>query len=516
MNNFTYICNMKKIKNKIIVIFSSHLGNEYNDKFINHIHKTIETKHDVHCYENNNEHSLSDLYNKAIEKYADINSIMVFCHPDITFKTNKWGKILLNHFNNTDYGILGVAGTTFLPKSGMWWENKTKMVGIVEHTDGKTQWVNKYSEPFIGVQPTVIVDGLFIAIDPDKIIHKFDNTYGKFHFYDLGFCFPNYLDGVDVGVISNIRILHNSVGKTNEDWEKNRIKFADDYQEELPVGIQPTFKDFNIKLSEEPKVSIIIPTKNNFDLLKDNLNSWKELVKYKNYEIIIADTGSDDETIKKYDELLNNNIKLVKYNYFNFGKINNAVVRKHVSDDTELILFCNDDIVLLNDALTRCVDIYLKNKKNTGTIGIRLHFFDGTVQHCGIISMIDQNNGLHLNHVNFRENRNYQMGVNYNSVGNTGAFLLMNKNLFNEIGGFNENYIECFEDVELNFTCLMKRKKNITVCDAVAYHYESVSRNRTKDKLERLREDYKNNLYPFYLKNQDFLKKFMKKIQINN
>ena len=62
--------------------------------------------------------------------------------------------------------------------------------------------------------------------------------------------------------------------------------------------------------------------------------------------------------------------------------------------------------------------------------------------------------------------------------GNTAAFMLISKNLFNEIGGFNEIYDECFEDVELNLLCLLKNKVNVTNNVAACYHLESQTRTR--------------------------------------
>jgi glycosyltransferase involved in cell wall biosynthesis len=221
------------MKNKIIIVFSSHLGNEKNDEFKNHIKKTINTKHEIFCYENNNEYSLSEIYNKALEEHKEDNAVIVFCHPDIIIKTLNWGKILLNHFNNTDYSIIGVAGSTYIPKSGMWWEDRSKMYGIVEHTDGLDSWVSEYSNPFNGVKSTVNIDGLFMAVDPEKTICKFNENYGKFHFYDLTYSVSNYNEGVNVGVITSIRILHKSIGKTNQDWEENRQKFVKEYN--LPI-----------------------------------------------------------------------------------------------------------------------------------------------------------------------------------------------------------------------------------------------------------------------------------------
>ena len=474
------------MKNNIVVVFSSHLSEEENSKFKNHISKTIGVKHKVVCYSNFNEFSLSEIYNKAITEEIEDNCIFVMCHNDITIKTKNWGKILLNKFNHSNYDIIGVAGSTYLPESGIWWEDKSKMVGIVDHTDGIDVWTTMFSPEFNGIKDVVTIDGLFMSFNPDNIIHKFDESYKGFHYYDLSFCLPNYLDGCNIGVLTSIRILHKSVGITNDKWESNRKQFANQWYYELSTTIFPEYNELYPTLKTTPKVTVIIPTKNNLKYIKRNVYSWINNIHYPNYEIIIADTGSDKEVIEEYNKFLCNNIKLVKYDYYNFAKINNDVVNNHISDDTELLLFCNDDIMLLNDALSRVVEIYNENKETVGTIGIRLHYGNGNVQHNGIIMSKD----IQLYHKDMNKTNDYFTGVNYNSFGNTGGFLLINKELFKSFNGFNENYIECFEDVELNMECSYNGKKNITVSDAVGFHYESISRNKIDGKFTRLGEDY--------------------------
>lgn len=181
-----------------------------------------------------------------------------------------------------------------------------------------------------------------------------------------------------------------------------------------------------------------------------------------------------------------------------------------MSEDTELILFCNDDVELLNDALSRCVDVYVNNKNTVGTIGIRLHYDDSSIQHNGIEIYRDTKGHIHLTHTDMKKTSKYNTTLKSDSIGNTGAFLLINKKLFINCGYFNESYIECFEDVELNLKCLLKHKKNITACDAVAYHYESQSRTKSKESLERLQEDYIKRLHPFYVENKEKLLKYFK------
>ena len=198
---------------------------------------------------NPNGRSLTEVYNEILSESK--SDIVVLCHDDIYFEKNGWGNYILNHFKRTEYGILGVAGSTHIPKSGMWWEDRRRMVGIVNHEHEGKKWESKYS-PSLGkeISPTIIVDGLFLVIHKQRIKHNFDETVKGFHMYDVNFCFRNYLDGVKVGVMFDIRITHKSIGMTNDEWEKNRISFSEKFEKSLPQKISKTTKDkLNILLS---------------------------------------------------------------------------------------------------------------------------------------------------------------------------------------------------------------------------------------------------------------------------
>jgi glycosyltransferase involved in cell wall biosynthesis len=210
---------------------------EHNPKFIEYLKKSSGNKK-IEVIEkiNNGEKSLSKVYNEILDESK--TDIVVLCHDDIYFDTNSWYYKLKTHFESSEYGILGVAGTTEMPASGQWWETRRKMVGIVNHESGGKKWTSKYSED-LGklIRETVIVDGLFIALSKSRIKHNFDEEFKGFHFYDIGFCFKNQIEGVKVGVISNIRITHKSIGQTNEQWEENKNLFAQKYSEKLPTKI---------------------------------------------------------------------------------------------------------------------------------------------------------------------------------------------------------------------------------------------------------------------------------------
>jgi Glycosyltransferase like family/Glycosyltransferase Family 4 len=210
---------------------------EHNPKFIEYLKKSSGFKK-VEVIEkiNNGEKSLSEIYNEIISESK--TDMVVLCHDDIYFDTSSWYYKLKSHFENSDYGILGVAGTTEMPTSGQWWEVRRKMIGIVNHESGGKKWTSKYSEDLgKSIRETVIVDGVFIALSKTRIKHNFDEEFKGFHFYDIGFCFKNQIEGVKVGVISNIRITHKSIGQTNQQWEENKNLFTQKYSEILPIKI---------------------------------------------------------------------------------------------------------------------------------------------------------------------------------------------------------------------------------------------------------------------------------------
>lgn len=186
--------------------------------------------------------SLTEVYNEILEQST--YDIVILCHDDIYFDSNNWGQKIMNHFKRSEYGILGVAGSTQLPKSGMWWEDRTKMVGIVNHEHEGKKWTSKYSDNLgNSIKETVLVDGLFMALHKNRIKKNFDENVKGFHLYDVNFCFRNFIEQVKIGVVFDIKITHKSIGMTNEQWDNNRKLFAEEFESLLPVKIKKTEKD---------------------------------------------------------------------------------------------------------------------------------------------------------------------------------------------------------------------------------------------------------------------------------
>jgi glycosyltransferase involved in cell wall biosynthesis len=220
-------------------------------EFKEHIEKTCGTRNiEIIQIENDGIMSLTQAYNKGIKEAK--NDIIIFCHDDIIFDTKNWGNKLIKLFNkNPEYGILGIAGTTDLI-DGRWWTIKESMNGVVSHKHEGKKWTNYYSKDQGNkVTEMVVLDGLFFAVDRTKIKHNFDEDFHGFHFYDISFCFPNYLDGVKIGLTTQIRVTHLSIGQTNQQWEGHKIKFEEKYKDKLPVRLTNN-KTFEEKLEFNP------------------------------------------------------------------------------------------------------------------------------------------------------------------------------------------------------------------------------------------------------------------------
>lgn len=187
-------------------------------------------------YENNNQYSLSEIYNKGLSESK--NDIVIFMHDDIIIETPSITKKIIKLFeNNPEYGIIGLAGTDTLV-SGMWWEKRDKMYGQVKHQhDGRT-WKNTYSNGFGDILKEVVcVDGLFFAVHKKRLKEKFDEEFKGFHFYDIPFCVENFKQGVKIGVTTKIMVIHKSIGMIDKKWEKNKLFFEAKFGEKLPLTI---------------------------------------------------------------------------------------------------------------------------------------------------------------------------------------------------------------------------------------------------------------------------------------
>jgi len=210
--------------------------------------------------------------------------------------------------------------------------------------------------------------------------------------------------------------------------------------------VKNTFKP-TYGFEKKPKVSIIIPTKNNVKILKRCIDSITKKTNYKNFEIIIINNSDDLDTIK-------NSIQSISYNLisypgnFNFSKINNLAVKQSSGD---LLLFLNDDTKILEpNWLDELIGIILQ--KDVGIVGPKLILSDGTIQHAGI-AFLKTGSGFHP-FMRQMENSDSYHGL-VNSIRDcsavTGACFMIKREIFDQIEGFDDQFDVYYGDTDLCF-----------------------------------------------------------------
>lgn len=260
----------------------------------------------------------------------------------------------------------------------------------------------------------------------------------------------------------------------------------------------------------DPLVSIVILTKNHPELLRSAVSSIERITAYSHYEIIIVDNGSDEKNRAENEAISRMNFtksrEIPKKYFYNDIEFNYSLLCNFGAEKAsgEYLLFLNDD--------TECIVSYWLSRmvgeareKNVGAVGAKLFYTDSVrLQHAGIYLSSDGEMVHSLaggyNMVCYAEAYPW---LNHECLAVTGACLLIKKEIFDSVGGFDEELPVAYNDVDLCLTLLEKGYRNIIRADAVLYHHESLSRgeDRLNDARDKERLFAKNRLslkHPLY------------------
>lgn len=244
--------------------------------------------------------------------------------------------------------------------------------------------------------------------------------------------------------------------------------------------------------AEPPLVSLIIPTRNAYALVKQCIDSIKTLTTYPAYEIILIDNGSDDPVALKYFAEIDQepNIRVIRDNGpFNYSALNNDAVRQARG---ELIGLINNDIeVITPEWLDEMVSIALQ--PNVGSVGARLWYPDDRLQHGGVI--------IGLGGVAGHSHKYLPKGApgyffrasliqEFSAV--TAACLIIRKSIFEQVDGLDETNLKiAFNDVDFCLRVHEAGYRNVWTPYAELYHHESATRGQedTPQKQERFMQE---------------------------
>ena len=229
------------------------------------------------------------------------------------------------------------------------------------------------------------------------------------------------------------------------------------------------------KLLKEPAVSIIIPTQDKKDYLEKCIDSILRS-SYRNFEIVIVNHQSKETETLNYLKLLSKNPKIRVLNFegpFNYSAINNFAVSE---TKASYLLFLNNDTQVLNsDWLESMLEIMQDEK--VGVVAPKLLFPNGTVQNFGVVVGLGGIAGSVLQGCPKEHPGYWGNLVSIRDVSAvSAAAMLVKRETFEQVGGFDENLKIAFNDIDL---CLKVREKGFYIVVtpyAEAYHCESVTR----------------------------------------
>lgn len=270
------------------------------------------------------------------------------------------------------------------------------------------------------------------------------------------------------------RALNEHFLRTKREWHAQWIGCGYRVHRELPQN--------------PPLVSLIIPTRNGLELLRQCVDSIIGKTLYPRYEILIVDNGSDDPQILDYFASLSDDarIRVIRdESPFNFSALNNRAVEQAAG---ELVGLVNNDIeVRTPEWLGEMVALALQ--PDVGAVGARLLYPDGRLQHAGIVLGV----GGVAAHVNKYATPPYHGYFGRTALTGawsavTAACLVVRKSVYTAVGGLNEKDLAvAFNDVDFCLRVQAAGYRNVYTPHAELYHHESATRGYEDSAEKRTR-----------------------------
>ncbi len=236
-------------------------------------------------------------------------------------------------------------------------------------------------------------------------------------------------------------------------------------------------------LAAHDRVSVIVPTRNGAGDVRRCLDSLFAHTTYPNYEVILLDNGSTRpdalELFVHYARVEPERFRCVRHDVpFNYSEINNVAVDG--ASGTYLLFLNNDTEILHADWMHAMVEY--AQRPSIGAVGAKLLYANGTIQHAGVVLGIGGIAGHSHRHFPAAAGgyaNNVALTTNYSAV--TAACLMVRRNVFAAVGGFDQTFAVAYNDVDL---CLRIRELgllNVYVPHVELMHFESQSRGYDLD-----------------------------------
>lgn len=262
---------------------------------------------------------------------------------------------------------------------------------------------------------------------------------------------------------------------------------------------------------DNPLISIVIPSKNMYKVVKRCIDSIYAKSTYDNFEIILVDTGSDDKKVLNwYKKVTQNhsNFRVVDWPEKPFSYARSCNEGARVAKGEILIMLNNDTEVITPDWMDQLAGD--AQRENIGAVGPLLFFPGGRhIQHAGVGVGLG---GVAANSFSMMtldqpmsQTQHLMINTKHNMTVVTGACLAIRKSVFESIGGFDEGFRITYNDVDLCLKLYEKGYQNLYTPHVRLIHHESISLGTPEEAAKRDTQEFKIAVEQFKARWQDYI-----------
>lgn len=225
-----------------------------------------------------------------------------------------------------------------------------------------------------------------------------------------------------------------------------------------------------------PTVSVVIPTRHsraNLSRLLPTLSTTD----YPSFDVVIMDNGGqtadNDRWYGENRHGLDVTVHWWTESPFNYSRVNNSGAR---NASGEVLIFLNDDTEIVDPRWMRAL-VGFAVREGVGTVGLRLLERHGLIQHGGVtVGPGGFADNLFAGAMPGTETIVGTTDTIRNALAVTGACVAVRREVFDEVGGFDERFVLCGSDVVLGLDQIIAGRRNVVIAADMVRHFESLTR----------------------------------------
>ncbi|MCQ8277823.1 glycosyltransferase [Acetobacteraceae bacterium KSS8] len=228
----------------------------------------------------------------------------------------------------------------------------------------------------------------------------------------------------------------------------------------------------------QPKVSIIIPFRDQIETTRKCIDYIRDNTDYPNYEIILVNNWSTSTEASRFSKEIKDrpNVRVLDViEDFNYSRLNNLATAE---SDAEYYVFMNNDVFIEDETWLNRILGEAMSDERIGIVGGKFLYPNKTVQHAGVI-VGTHGVAAHI-HLGIPHDDYGYIGrarLSQDMVAVTAACMLIKADVFKEVGGFDEEHLKvAYNDVDLCLKVYESGRRVVWCADFVAWHHESLSR----------------------------------------